>query len=446
MSKLLRLSAAALALMFAMGASAAKFFALGEVFSNADGSVQFIQMNTVDSGALQGVVLVATDGTGSSREYAFPNDLVGNVINRSFLVATQGFADLGVLQPDFVVPNGFLFRPRGSVEIIGNDVAPNEFPYQALPTDGMHALWANGDIHRTDYSRAFARNSRGQSYLFPSLPATVFGFGGLWWNAPAGSESGWGMAVERQGATVFAVWATYDGDGSPLWFVIQANHVERGIYLLDYPGPNLHEGTLYRMSGPAFGTDPFETSKVSATPVATAGFHFDVAGDSFFYYGASRLDPNGGDRTTYKIITHQVFASPLPVCTYGNAPLGHLSNFQGMWWNPSESGWGLYVAQQGDVIFALWFTYDANGHATWFAMTAPKVDATTYSGPIFRTTGPAYTETAFDPARVTEVVVGTGALSFNDIDNGTFSYAVGDLTHSGPITRQIFASPREICE
>jgi hypothetical protein len=432
---------AVLALTFALGASAAKFFGLGEVFSNADGSVQFVQMNTVDSGALKGVVLVATDGAGSSREYAFPNDLPV-YSGSAFLVATQGFADLGVLQPDFVVPNGFLFRPRGSVRIVGNDVAPNEFPYQALPTDGMHALWANVDVHRTDYSRALARNSRGQSYLFPSLPVTGLSFGGLWWNAPAGSESGWGIAVERQGEVAFAVWATYDNDGSPLWLVIEAIYVKQ-VY--PYPEPNLHEGTMYRMSGPTFGADPFDPSRVTATAVTTAGFHFDVAGDSFFYYGASRLDPNGGDRTEYKIITRQFFASPLPICTNGVAT-APMSNFQGMWWNPLESGWGLYVAHQGDVIFAVWFTYDATGKPTWYSMTATRVDTTTFSGSIIRTTGPAYTATAFDPARVSEVVVGTGTLMFDDTDNGTFSSVVGDLAQTRNITRQIFGSPREICE
>ena len=36
---------------------------------------------------------------------------------------------------------------------------------------------------------------------------------GLWWNAPAGSESGWGINFAHQGDTIFATWFTYDTSG-----------------------------------------------------------------------------------------------------------------------------------------------------------------------------------------------------------------------------------------
>ncbi|HEX7327114.1 MAG TPA: S8 family peptidase, partial [Casimicrobiaceae bacterium] len=47
-------------------------------------------------------------------------------------------------------------------------------------------------------------------------------------------------------------------------------------------------------------------------------------------------------------------------------------NYQGLWWaSPatSESGWGLNVAHQGNLIFATWFTYDTSGKALWLSMT-----------------------------------------------------------------------------
>ena len=40
---------------------------------------------------------------------------------------------------------------------------------------------------------------------------------GLWWNAPAWSESGWGINFAHQGSDIFATWFTYGADGSPLW-------------------------------------------------------------------------------------------------------------------------------------------------------------------------------------------------------------------------------------
>ena len=126
------------------GAVAAPFFGIDGLYSNADGSVQFIQMNTVESGALAGLTLVAylhsLDSTSPIHAYTFPTDLPSPEINRLFLVATQGFADLGLVKPDYVIPNGFLFVPSGQIAIAGNIV-----PYSGLPTDGVNALWFDAD-------------------------------------------------------------------------------------------------------------------------------------------------------------------------------------------------------------------------------------------------------------------------------------------------------------
>ncbi len=78
-------------------------------------------------------------------------------------------------------------------------------------------------------------------------------------------------------------------------------------------------------------------------------------------------------------------------------------NVQGLWWNApagSESGWGINFAHQGDVIFATWFTYDASGRAWWLSMTAERSGANTFTGTLYRTTGPAFGAVPFDPAQV----------------------------------------------
>ena len=35
----------------------------------------------------------------------------------------------------------------------------------------------------------------------------------------------------------------------------------------------------------------------------------------------------------------------------------------GLWWDlaDAESGWGINIAHQGDIIFVTWYTYDASG-------------------------------------------------------------------------------------
>jgi len=116
-------------------------------------------------------------------------------------------------------------------------------------------------------------------------------------------------------------------------------------------------------------------------------------------------------------------------------------NYQGLWWNSppeSESGWGINLAHQGDVIFATWFTYDAAGDGWWLAMTANRTAEGTYSGTLVETAGPSFNADPFDPAAVRRTAVGVGTLAFRDADNGTFRYTVKGVQQVKFLTRQVF--------
>ena len=116
-------------------------------------------------------------------------------------------------------------------------------------------------------------------------------------------------------------------------------------------------------------------------------------------------------------------------------------NYSGLFWaSPpgSESGWGLNVAHQGDVIFATWFTYDVNGKAWWLSMTGTKVADGTYSGTLNQTHGPAFSAVPFDPRSITIGAVGSALLTFTDVDNATFFYSVNGIAQTKAITRQVF--------
>ncbi len=41
------------------------------------------------------------------------------------------------------------------------------------------------------------------------------------------------------------------------------------------------------------------------------------------------------------------------------------TNYQDLWWNPNESGWGIQIVQQSDTLFLTWFIYDGAGNPTW---------------------------------------------------------------------------------
>lgn len=264
----------------------------------------------------------------------------------------------------------------------------------------------------------------------PMGPGASANYGGLWWTSPGGSESGWGINLAHQGDTIFAAWFTYDETGSPLWFVMSANRVSEGIYM----------GTLYRTTGPAFNSVPFDAAKVVRTPVGTGTLTFtDQSNGTFNYslYGYTRTKP----------ITREVFG-PVPVCTFGAQPnLALATNYQDMWWNPDESGWGISLTHQGNTIFAAWFTYDGVGKPLWLTVSATLTSQPgIYGGTLYRTSGPPYYAVPFDPAAVTRTPAGAATLSFADGNRAILSYSMNGITQSKDITRQVFQAPGTVCQ
>jgi hypothetical protein len=254
---------------------------------------------------------------------------------------------------------------------------------------------------------------------------------GLWWAAPAGSESGWGLNVAHQGDILFVTWFTYDAGNRAYWLSMTARKIDEGRY----------EGTLYRTSGPAYDATPFLPSVVVATAVGSASLRFAGANDAIFSYtvdGASASKP----------ITREVFGA-LPVCTFGaQADLTRATNYQDLWWAAPagvESGWGVNFTHQGDVIFATWFTYDADGAPLWLSATAVKTSAGTYSGALYRSTGPALSATPFDPAAVALRSVGSLRLVFADGNHATLFATIGEASLTKAITRQVFVPPGTVC-
>jgi hypothetical protein len=121
-------------------------------------------------------------------------------------------------------------------------------------------------------------------------------------------------------------------------------------------------------------------------------------------------------------------------------------NFQGLWWNAADPGWGLHLMHQGDVIFAIWFTYDDSGQATWLSMTANRGATNAYEGTLFHTKGPAYDTGMNDASAVTHTSVGKGKLSFGDALHGTFSYELRGARREASIERQAFGAASTHCE
>ena len=120
-------------------------------------------------------------------------------------------------------------------------------------------------------------------------------------------------------------------------------------------------------------------------------------------------------------------------------------NYQGLWWNAAESGWGVNLVHQGDQVFATWYTYDTNGKATWLSMLAPRTTPTgnTYAGAIHVDRGPPFNN--FVGAGV-PAPVGNGTLTFADANIGSFAYTVNGVFQTKAIARfDLATGPQPIC-
>lgn len=160
---------AAFALALLAGASFAHaafhLFRIEQIYTNADGSVQFVVLkeccNTNGENFWDGQLLRSTTG-GVTKTFQFPADLPsGSTANRRVLVATPGFAALGIVTPDFIMPASFVPVGGGSLNYAG----VSQVSFGPLPTDGTNAILSSGAVVPN-----VATNFAGQS---ASAPATT---------------------------------------------------------------------------------------------------------------------------------------------------------------------------------------------------------------------------------------------------------------------------------
>lgn len=118
-------------------------YKINELYSNADGSVQFIEMTVGPSNGenfWSGHSITVSQG-GTSHSFTFLADLPSQLTaNTKVLIATQGFANLGIVSPDYIIPANFLFTGGGTVNYAGVD----SVSYTQLPTDGATSVDRNG--------------------------------------------------------------------------------------------------------------------------------------------------------------------------------------------------------------------------------------------------------------------------------------------------------------
>ena len=244
------------------------------------------------------------------------------------------------------------------------------------------------------------------------VAAPSFDYTDLWWNS---AESGWGLSLTQHGTSLFGAWYVYDDRGNPVWVVMPG-----GSWTAD----DTFVGDLYATTGPD-PTGAFDPSRVTTSRVGSATLRFSARDRGTLTYTAYGT---GGTKN----ISRQAFGAvdSTPIATYAD-----------LWWTPSESGWGLAISQQYRTLFAVWYSYRADGSPVWYVMPGGSWTASdTYAGTLYRTSYGAggFFGTGFNAQAVTPVEVGRITLRFNGTSAATMTYTVNGVTGTKALTRQVF--------
>jgi hypothetical protein len=337
-----------------------------------------------------------------------------NTANRRVLIATQAFAALGLVTPDYVVPNGFLATQSGMLNHAGVD----QMEYSSLPTDGINAIDRSGAMIQN-----VATNFAGQSASVSAAAAIDLNQHGLTgsWYEPATSGQGFEVEVfpdlSAPGTGLVQVsWFTYDtvvgGAERQRWYTLS------GPVTSGQPTASL---TIYQNTGGNFNAPPITTPQ----PVGTATLTFDTCTSGQLSYsftdGTGRTGTMPLTRLTQNVTCSTASARPT------NADFA----LSGNWYAPATSGQGLTVEVNptSGTVFAAWYTYAPSGAGSgaagkrWFTVQPTAIFAPgSRSIPvqIFETTGGVF-DTPTPPGQQT-LPVGSGTMAFQSCLAATFSF------------------------
>jgi len=232
----------------------------------------------------------------------------------------------------------------------------------------------------------------------------------MWWSP---SENGWGMSLVQHDDVLFGALYIYDANGNPTWVVIPG-----GTWDSTH---TIFTGSVYEPKGAPFYAYNASTLQVGSS-VGSVSISFQEASNAIVDYSV-------GGVTGRKFVTREIFANGAAV-----APVR-----SDLWWGgSSQNGWGITVLQQASTLFAIWYTYDANGNRTWYVTPGGAWTASdTYEGALYRTTGSPWIGKSYDPTKLQVINAGTYKFQFNG-DAAIFTYSADGHSGSVPLSREPF--------
>lgn len=130
---------------------------INQLYSNADGTLQFIEMFEPPSGSPGQDMLLGNAISSNSSVFIFPRNLPNsNTAGKKFLIGTAGLAAASGVTPDYIMPDGFIFLSNVTINFASFDSVG---PIQSVPTDGtlsLTRLGANSFTTATNLPTNFA--------------------------------------------------------------------------------------------------------------------------------------------------------------------------------------------------------------------------------------------------------------------------------------------------
>jgi hypothetical protein len=252
---------------------------------------------------------------------------------------------------------------------------------------------------------------------------------GLW---TAAGEDGWGLSMAHQGNVLAPAWYTYDANGRPAWMLISGAALQ---------ADGSYTGDVYRFTG---------------TPLAQ--INGQVANDPGVLVGNARFTPQADDRLRFDYtvdgvsqskIVNRVAPGPIPACQFVEGSRASAGNHTDLWWNASESGWGMHLTEAGNLIFVAWYTYAADRQPMWITAVLQKQADGSFRGALNRpNAGTPFVQINGSPATSFPVPeVGTATLSFVDGEHAVFGYTVDGVSQQKSIERLLYAGPAQsVCQ
>ncbi len=395
---------------------------INEIYSNADGTIQFIEFREI-AGANGENFLIDHTLVSSGHTLTFETNLPSVITaHKMFIVGTQGFADLGIVAPDYVIPNGFLSVSGGTLQYGAMPSDPygggpvDVVSYPALPTDGTTSIDRTG-VPQTNSPTNFAGTTATIAAIAATPDLNQHGLTGSWYE-PA--TSGQGVEIEvfpnaTSGiGSAFVSWFTYDsaigGAERQRWYTAEGQTVT---------GQPTAALTIFQNTGGNFNAPPI----TNAQAVGTATLSFNSCADGQLSYTFTDGTGRSGTIPLTRLTQNVTCSVTTP------HPINVDFALSGNWFDPATSGQGLTVEvnPNSSAVFLAWYTYMPNGAGAaaagqrWYTAEGtftPGMRSIPVT--IFETTGGMFD--APTPAGERTVAVGNGTLAFQSCLAVTFSY------------------------